>query len=87
MHSLSLKSALILAFIPAAAAFAAGEEQDDKSYLPPAQFVASPNDAPAANEAQTAAEFKGRRVRFAHKRSGHRSYSSRRYARPFFLPF
>ena len=49
MRSLSLKTGLLLAMIPAAAAFAAGEQQDDKSYLPPASLRATPDTKPGGD--------------------------------------
>ena len=86
MGSLSLKAGLLLVFIPAATAFAAGDGQDDRSYLPPAQFVSSQGAAPVPNDGQAAAEPKGRQAQFGHRRYGHGSHS-RRNERPFLLPF
>jgi hypothetical protein len=88
MRSLSLKTGLLLAFIPAAAAFAAGEDQDDRSYLPPTSLRAAPGTAPVAN---AAAEQRRRQTRIVHRRREPRydsSYYDRRYDGPgFFLPF
>jgi hypothetical protein len=89
MRSLSLKIGLLLALIPAAAAFAASDEQDDKSYLPPAALRAAPGATPAANSAQAAAQHRGRQVRVVHRRREPRYYSYERYNRPRFgfFPF
>ena len=48
MRFLSLKTGLLLALVPLALAFAAGEEQEDKSYLPPSSLRGKPEEAPAA---------------------------------------
>ena len=47
MRFLSLKTGLLLALVPLSLAFAAGEEQDDKSYLPPSSLRGKPEEAPA----------------------------------------
>jgi hypothetical protein len=88
MRSLSLKTGLLLAMIPAAAAFAAGEQQEDKSYLPPASLSATPDTKPAVTSAQTAIEPR-RHARAQHRRHEARSHSYRRYAGPafFYFPF
>jgi hypothetical protein len=88
MRSLSLKTGLLLVFIPAAAAFAAGEDQDDKSYLPPASLRAAPGTVPVPN---AAVEQRRRQTRIVHRRRQPRydsPYYNRRYDGPgFFLPF
>ena len=89
MRSLSLKIGLLLALIPAAAAFAASDEQDDKSYLPPAALRAAPGTASATDSAQSAAQQRGRQVRIVHRRREPRYYSYERYSRQRFgfFPF
>ncbi len=88
MRLLSFKTGLLLALIPAGAAFAADEQQqDDKSYLPPPSYIAAPGATPAANSTQAAFEPVGRRVRAAPRRheARHRSYGRR--PQVFFFPF
>jgi hypothetical protein len=89
MRFLSFKTGLLLVLLPAGAAFAAeGQQQDDKSYLPPPSYIAAPSATPAANSTQAAFEPAGRRARVAPRRheARHRSYARR--TRPiFFFPF
>ena len=89
MRSLSIKAGLLLALIPVAAAFAASEGQDDKSYLPPAKLRAEPGAAPAAKPAHAAVRNKRRRARVVRKRRRHRHYYYERYNGPrfSFFPF
>ncbi len=82
MRPLSLKTGLLLALFPLAMAFAAGEQQDDKSYLPPASLRSAPEATAAPASRQTAME-PGRHARVVHRRH------YRRYAGPayYFWPF
>lgn len=88
MRSISLKIGLLLVLFPAALAFAAGEQQDGDSYLPPASLRAAPNTAPAASAKQATVEPR-RYARPVHRRHEARYHSYRRYAGPvfYFLPF
>ena len=91
MRSLSLKTGLLLALVPLTLAFAAGEEQDDKSYLPPPSLRGNPDKAPAALDKAPATVTReasidlGNNARVAHRRHNPR-YSSRRNPL-FFFPF
>ena len=91
MRSLSLKTELLLALVPLALAFAAGEEQDDKSYLPPPSLRGKPDKAPAALDKAPATVMGeasidlGKNARVVHRRHNPR-YSSRRHP-VFFFPF
>jgi len=91
MGSLSLKTGVLLALVPLALAFAAGEEQDDKSYLPPPSLRANPDKALAARDKAPATVTReasidvGKNARVVHRRHNPR-YSSRRN-RLFFFPF
>ena len=91
MRSLSLKTGLLLALVPLTLAFAAGEEQDDKSYLPPPSLRGKPDKAPAALDKAPAMVTReasidlGKNARVVHTRHNPR-YSSRRHP-VFFFPF
>ena len=91
MRSLSLKTGLLLALVPLTLAFAAGEEQDDKSYLPPPSLRGKPDQAPAALDKAPATVMGeasidlGKHARVVHRRHNLR-YSSRRHP-VFFFPF
>ena len=92
MRSLSLKTGLLLALVPLALAFAAGEEQDDKSYLPPPSLRGNPDKASAAaldkapaTVTREASIDLGKNARVVHRRHNLR-YSSRRHS-VFFFPF
>ena len=91
MRFLSLKTGLLLALVPLALAFAAGEEQDDKSYLSPPSLRGKPDKAPAALDKATATVTReasidlGKNARVVHRRHNPR-YSSRRNP-VFFFPF
>lgn len=92
MRSLRLKTGLLLALFPAALAFAAGEGQDDKSYLPPPSLRGEPDKTPAAQVKapatvrREASVVPGRHARVVHRRHSPR-YAVRRYAGPeFFFP-
>jgi hypothetical protein len=56
MRSFSLKLGLLLVLIPAGASLAEEQQQDDKSYLPPASLRASPKAQPAQQTSQLLAE-------------------------------
>jgi hypothetical protein len=88
MRLLSFKTALLLALIPATAAFAADEQQqDDKSYLPPASYIAAPG-TPAANSTQAAVEPRARHARVTPRRHEARHNPYWRQRQPvFFFPF
>jgi hypothetical protein len=90
---LSLKTGLLLALFPLALAFAASEEQDDKSYLPPSSLRGKPEEAPTALDKAPAAVMREASVdlekhaRVVHRRHNPR-YSSRRHpGAVFFFPF
>jgi hypothetical protein len=89
MRSLSIKAGLLLALIPVAAAFAASEGQDDKSYLPPAKLRAAPSTAPVANTANATVQRRRQRARVVRRRRAHRNYFYERYSGPrfSFFPF
>jgi hypothetical protein len=88
MRLLSFKTGLLLALIPAAAAFAADEQQQgDKSYLPPASYIAAPGTAAAANPTRAAIEPRARHARLAPRRHEARHRSWRRSGPVFFFPF
>ena len=93
MRFLSLKTGLFLAFVPLALAFAAGEEQDDKSYLPPPALRGKLEEAPAALDKAPATVMKeasvdlGKRARVAHRRRNTRYSSRRQPGAVFFFPF
>lgn len=88
MRHLSFKTGLLLALIPAAAAFAADEQQDDKSYLPPASYIAASGKAPAANSTQAAVEPRARHTRVTPRRRVARHDPYWRQREPvFFFPF
>jgi hypothetical protein len=91
MRFLSLKTGLLLALVPLALAFAAGEEQDDKSYLPPSSLRGKPEEAPAALDKAPATVMReasiDQHARVVHRRHNTR-YSSRRHpGAVFFFPF
>lgn len=92
MCSLSLKTGLLLVLFPVALAFAAGEEQDDRSYLPPPSLRGKTDKAPAgldkapATVRKEAAVVRRQHVRVVHRRHNPHT-SSRRYAgQEFFFP-
>lgn len=67
MRSLSLRLGLLLVLISAGAGFAE-EQQDDKSYLPPASLRAVPKPASAAQTQRAAAEPATRKHAKVHRR-------------------
>jgi hypothetical protein len=93
MRFLSLKTGLLLALVPLALAFAAGEEQDDKSYLPPSSRRGKPEEAPAALDKAPATVMReasidrGKHARVVQRRHNTRYSSRRRPGAVFFFPF
>ncbi len=85
MRSHGLKIGLLLALIPVSAAIAAEPQQDDRSYLPPAQMRAAPGAASAGVQAEhlqnPASGPRGRQARAVHRRHEQRSYREARYPR------
>jgi len=85
MRSHGLKIGLLFATMAASAAFAADPQQDDKSYLPPAQMRAAPGAAsaavPAGHLQNPANEPRRRQAKAAHRRHEPRVYREARYPR------
>jgi len=85
MRSHGLKIGLLLALMPASAAIAAEPQQDDRSYLPPAQMRAAPGATSAgvpAEHLQNPASEPGRRqTKAVHRRHEPRIYREARYPR------
>ena len=92
MRFLSLKTGLLLALVPLALAFAAGEEQDDKSYLPPSSLRGKPEEAPAALDKAPATVMReasidrGKHARVVQRRHNTRYSSRRRPGLGFLFP-
>ncbi len=95
MRSHRLKIGLLSATMMASTAIAAEPQQDDRSYLPPAQMRAAPGAAtagvPAAHLQNSANEPRRRQAKAAHRRREPRVYREARYPRyagpRFFLGF
>ena len=92
MRSHSLKIALLLALFSSAAALGAGEEQDNRSYLPPPSLRGEPDKTPAALDRVQATVrreasdgVRRQSVKVVHRRHNQRAFSRRREGPGFFF--